>query len=66
MKEHEIIQNVFPIEIQSEVNSLLTKITVETRFSHKWGIVFSRATGTDTFEQNINRPKGHKNFRYDK
>jgi len=39
MTELEIIQNAFPIEIQSEVNSLLTKITVETKISHKWGII---------------------------
>jgi len=37
MTELEIIQNAFPIEIQREVNALLTKITVETKISHKWG-----------------------------
>ena len=37
MTEPEIIQRAFPIEIQRDVNSLLAKITFETKISHKWG-----------------------------
>ena len=35
MTELEIIQKAFPVEIREEVNSLLTKFAVETKFSTK-------------------------------
>ena len=35
--EFEIIQRAFPTEVKGEVNSLLTKFTVETKISHEWG-----------------------------
>ena len=35
MTELEIIQKAFPVEIREEINSLLTKFAVETKFSTK-------------------------------
>ena len=48
MEEFEIVQKAFPVEIRGEVNSLLTKFTVETKHAtHRGELV---AIGEEKFE----------------